>query len=536
MSNAMVTPHAMLAGLPRLIRLRWRAHWPALIGWPVVIGGLVASTSHSITTLYDTPAARASYQVTAGASPVSIALNGRGCDLAELGGIVVYEVGFYGLLVLPAIALHLAIGLTRGEEEPGRDELVTAGRVGRLAPLAAGALLVTGCLMLSGVAIVAALTSAGLPWGGSVRYAVGQSLAMLGWGAFGLACAQLSRSGRGAQSLGLALLGVAYLARAVVDGRDLDLVWLNPTGWLPELRPFGEWRAWPLVAYAVLAGTVLALAVVLRTRRDLGFGLLPDRSGRGRAGRVIRTPSGLVARLIGGLGVGWSAAAFAWGVALGVLAPATRAMIDGNAALAAALGGAAGTTGDDLVAWLSGLMVAALAACAVVQALGRLALDESAARLGWLVATRTSRSRWLLIWGVMAAGVGAMVLIVGGAGTDLGLALALNEHPGTVGIMAALSYLPAVLVVVATTTLAWSAHPRLALSGWVLVAWVSVVGIVGDTLDLPGWLRGTSPFAQVGRVPIEDPEPLVLATLVLIAVGAFAVAMVRFRSRDLVAG
>ncbi|HEX2704508.1 MAG TPA: hypothetical protein VHM65_02025, partial [Candidatus Lustribacter sp.] len=236
-------------GSLRLTRLHLRTHRWSVLGWPAVIVALSASTAAGIVSLYATTAARQGYAATIGTSTMSIAFNGRGYDLDTLGGITVNELGVYALLVYPAIAVHLAVRHTRGEEEAGREELLTAARVGRLAPLTAGALVTGLVLVAAGLLSGVSMAAAGLPLGGSMRYATALTLAMLTYAGAGLVAAQLSQSSRVANAVAVGVLGAAYLARAVADGRGSPLVWPNPTGWLAEAAPFGAARSWPLVGY-----------------------------------------------------------------------------------------------------------------------------------------------------------------------------------------------------------------------------------------------------------------------------------------------
>ena len=77
---------------------------------------------------------RAQYAATVGVSTVNIAFNGRGYDLTSLGGITAFEIGITGQLLYPLVGMILAIHLTRRQEEAGRIELLTAGRLGALTP------------------------------------------------------------------------------------------------------------------------------------------------------------------------------------------------------------------------------------------------------------------------------------------------------------------------------------------------------------------------------------------------------------------
>lgn len=534
--RAHATPWVATAAI---IRLRVRTHRWALIGWALSIPGLVTATAFGIRQAYATDAARAAYRATVGESAISIALNGRGYELDRIGGIVLYELGFYGLLVFPLIALHLAILLTRTEEEAGRDELLTANRIGLRAPLAAGAIAVSVSLVAASALTAVGLMTSGLSMSGSIVYGIGLGLTLLAWAAVGLIAAQLSRSGRGAHAFGLVTLGGLYMARALVDGRGLSLTWANPTGWLAEVRPFGERQWWPLALSAGLAVALVVGAFALRTGRDLGTGVLPERSGRPHAKHWMRTPAGLSWRLARAPLMGWAIAAIIWGGLLGLMAPEMRRLLEANPQLASYLGGS-GAQGNHLLITMSALL-SALVACAFgVQMIVRMAGDESSARTGLVLATGIGRLRWLASEFALATFGATSVIVAGGLATDLALVAIGEADTRTAiygaGLQSALAMLPGVLVIVGASAVAWSIVPRLAHLGWALLGWASIVGLLADALHLPAWSRDLSPLHHVGQVPVTAVSVPATLSLLAIAVAMVALAAVRFDRRDLISG
>lgn len=524
------------AGTAALARLHTRTHRWALVGWPLVIAALVVSTAAGIVALYPSEAARQGYAASIGISTASIAANGRGYDLTTPGGIVAYELGFYVLLIFPAIAIHLAVRLTRGEEEAGREELLTAARVGRLAPLAAGALVVSASLLLAGLASGVGLVAAGLPAAGSARYAAGLTLALLTCAGLGLGTAQLSWSGRTALTLGLGVVLVAYLARGVVDGRGWSAVWLNPSGWLAETRTYGQGRLWPYLAYAVLAALLVASAARLRTSRDLGAGLLAARPGPARAARQLGTVAGLTWRLLRGAVLGWAAVAVVMGAAFGVLAPEMQQVIRSNPTLAEFLGGS-GRDPVDLLIVLCALFAALAAAGLAVQGAARLTTEERSGRTGLTVATRIGRRQVVRNTSVVL--VAAVLGVLAAGGLSVGVTMAISVGDGEVlgtAARAAAAYAPGVLLLLAGALALWGLRPWLSAAGWLVLGWGCVVAILGDTLRLPSWARGLSPLWHTGRVPLEDPSATALLVMSGLAAVLWLAAVALFGRRDLRAG
>jgi ABC-2 type transport system permease protein len=515
-------------------RLRLRTGWAGLLG--LVVGGAVPviATAASVADLYPDDAHRAVYAQTIGTSVANTAFNGRGYDLTRLGGITVFESGIFTQLVLPVLTMILVVRHTRAEEDSGRTELVTARRVGRLAPPAGAAVAVGVAMLLTGAAVAVGVTATGLPWRGSVLYGVSLIAMMCLFGALGLICAQVGATARSAQSLALALFAAAYLPRVVIDGRGLSLPWISPLGWVAEVRPYGSHRMLPVVAYLAAAVALTAAAAWLAVHRDLGAGVLKER--RGAVGSTIRTPFALEWRLSRGAFAGWAAASVAWGAVFGGISSEMARVITENPTVAEALGIKPGHAGDVITAY-GGVFIALLGAAAGIAAVARGAGEETSARFGLITSTRISRRRARCSALAVAAVQSSAAVLLGGLA--LGLAgWASTGSRGQVGsgLSAATAPLPGVLLLIGAAALAAGMSPRAMWIGWVFFGWALVVAILADTLQLPGWSRDLSPLDHAGRVPLEPFHTGSGVVLVVLAVGLIAAAVTAGTRRDLVAG
>ena len=111
--------------------------------------------------------------------------------------------------------------------------------------------------------------------------AFGAAWAGIGWVSVGLtavAC-QVSASSRTCFGIAGAALGLFYAMRAVGDVGPEWLSWLTPFGWSTRLRAWSDPRWWVLLLFLALGAALLAAAAVMRSRRDLGSGLLAARPG-----------------------------------------------------------------------------------------------------------------------------------------------------------------------------------------------------------------------------------------------------------------
>lgn len=524
-----------LTGTLRLARAHLRSAWLRLLLWVALLAALVVATGASIASLYPTRTDRLSYARSAGVSPAVAAFNGRGYDLTELGAIVGYEVGFMALVGFPIVAIHLAIRFTRREEDAGRTELVTSRPVGRWAPLASAC-----CVLSLVIAVFTVLTAIGLqltadlPASGTWLYTPSLAAFMAAHAGVGLLAAEVSRESRTALALGLIFVLVTFLARAVIDGRGWDATWSGPSGWLAEVRPWGDVQWWPFAAYALFALAGLASALLLSTRRDLGDGMLSTRAGPAHAPARLGTEVGLAWRLVRGGWVGWLAGTLVWSIAFGALAGEMVDIVRANPGLMEALGL---ERPEQMVTSLALLLCALGGAAFGVQAIIRLASEESTGRLGLLLSGCRSRVRvwsWWTLLSALSAGI-----IVWLSAIALGLATAWStgelENIGNAATSGLVLLTPVALIIAIAAALQAIA-PRWAAGGWVLVAWVSVVGMLAEPLQLPDWARRLSPVYSAGQVgidPADIPALLImaLATLILTAAG-----LTRFATRDLTAG
>lgn len=527
---------SLATGTSRLMRLHVRTTWRSLLLWPLVMGGLVAGVARSITVLYPTPQDRLTYAATSGASPASVAFNGRWTDLTTLGGITTNEVGFMGLLLFPTVATLLAIRHTRGEEDAGRTELLTAARVGRLAPLLAAVLVITMDLLLFGAISAAGSLAAGLPVTGSIRYAVSLVLFALTFASLGLLVGEASRESRTATGVGLGIVLGLFLARAVIDGAGWSLTWATPAGWLTEVRPFGgeESAWWPYAAYLTAIVILLGAAAMVALRRDLYGGVFAARPGPAVATARLTTPTGLVWRLTRGAFLGWLLGLLVWGGALGAISDTMTAVIRASPQLLELFGV---ERAEDIVTGLSLSLAAIGSAALFAQGVGRLAGEEDSGRLGFLAAGRHPRRRLWMSWAVVLV-LESIALIMAQA-TALGLATTWATGDSA-NIREALAggavTVPAVLLIGTGALLVRAVAPPVAAAVWVLVGWVAIVAFLADALDLPTWARRLSPLDAVGRVPMDDPRLWVIAGFTVVAAILALVSTAGFARRDLRAG
>ena len=529
-----------LTGTGRMLRLMLRRDRWRLLVWTAAVAALYASALGEYVLLgADGLQARAVLMRTP--AMITLAGPGYGLDDYTVGPAVANELVLWMLVALAVLSILEVVRHTRAEEESGRSEVLRAGAVGRHAPSVAALLLVV--LVQAVVAVVTGAVVAGvgrLPAGESFALTGAIAVGALVFAAVALVAAQVSEHARTATGLSLAVLGAAFVARALGDVQgDLEvehgtaLSWLSPIAWVQQTRAFVDPRWWPLGLSLAVTAVLLAVAAVLGSRRDFGGGLVAPRGGRADAAAALRGPLALAWRQQRG-GLAWTtlglgAMWFATGGVVSSLPAVTSTLLE-NPVYRAILG-----EGDLVRAFLRviGLYVALGAGAYAVSATLRLRTEEQVGRTEYALATATGRHRWLGAHLVVAAAGAVVVLLSGALALWAGAAVTGVTDPSfgdLVGLGAV--YLPALGVLLGLGVALYAWAPRAEPVLWALFAWSFVVGLFGDLLRLPDGARGVSPYWWV-------PDPLVghvdvahLVGLAAVAAALVVLAFVGFRRRD----
>jgi ABC-2 type transport system permease protein len=351
--------------------------------------------------------------------------------------------------------------------------------------------------------------------------------------------AQLSESTRTANAICGAVLGVAYLLRAVGDAAGDQgptwLTWLSPLGWLERTRAFAGDRFWVLVLPVALFAVLVVAASVLVTKRDLGGGLMPTRLGPARAPRSLGSAFGLAWRLQRGMLIGWTLSLFVLGAVYGSVARGVEQMLEANPALQKIISqmGGTGAVVDVYLASILGI-IALFSAIYVVQSTLRLRAEETEFRAEPVLATPVGRVAW--VGGhVLFATVGtAVVLAAAGSGAGLVHGVRVGDVGGQVVrlVGASLAHVPAVWVVAGLALALFALVPKLSSASWAVIVVFLVLGQLGPLLQLDQWAMDLSPFTHVPKVPGAEVTAGPLLWLALVAAVLMVVGFAGFRRRD----
>lgn len=524
------------AGTGMLVRAAVRRDRIQLIAWVAGLLLLLLSTASSFSSLYPTVDDRLAVARSIETTPSFRALYGVVYNPTSLGSLVAWRLVGGLVLGLGLMNLLLTVRHTRGDEESGRAELIGAGAVGRLAPIAS-AFALTGLANLAFVVIAAVgLTAMGLGAAGSL--ALPLTVAVAGWVFAGVAAltAQLARTARGAGGLAGAALGLAYLLRVAGDAGNGVLSWLSPMGWAQQTRAFADERWWlPALSLAV-AGVFAAAAVAMAARRDLGAGVLPDRAGRATAAPSLSGPFGLAWRLQRGVLIGWAAGFAAVGAVVGAIAKDVGSFVDNSPQMADYIRQIGGEDAivDAYVSAVLGLLAMA-AAGYVLQATLRIRGEETSTRAEQVLAGSVSRWSWAA-GHVVCAAVGTAVVLAA-AGVTMGLAhgLRTGDVAGQLPrlVESALVQVPAAWVLGGLAILLIGFAPRALALAWAALGAVILIGWIGPALELPQAVLDVSPFTHTPLFPLTDVTWTPLVLLAAVAAALALAGLSGLRRRDL---
>lgn len=511
---------------------------------PVWIGSLSFITVALIAALPDIYLDAADRQVRAElmTNPGTRAISGPGYGLDDytFGAMVANEYLSWVAIFVALMSILLMVRHTRAEEETGRAELVRSYVVGRHAQTTAALVVISAASLLVGLLIALGTGSLGLEsidWSGSLLF--GAALASIGvvFAAITAVTAQVNEHARGAAGLAGTAFGVAYLLRAAGDMSEPGggtVSWLSPVGWAQQTRVYVDDRWWPLLLSAALTVVAVALAYRLSTRRDVGAGLVRSRPGAPTAPATLSSTLGLAWRLHRASVMWWGAALLIFGLGYGSLVSEVESFVEEFSAMESMVEVIGGDTViETFLAMIVSLMAIAAAVFATLTVL-RLRSEESAGRAEPVLATATSRMRWVASHLAVAALGSAVILLLGGAGLGVTVSATLGDAtvlPDLLG--AAAAYLPAVWLTAAFGVALFGAVPRASVLVWLVIAYAAVIGSFAAILDLPDWTLDLSPFGHIPALPAVDMNWTPVAVLTLIAAVLTLIGLVGFRSRDL---
>lgn len=525
-------------GTWRLVRVLLRRDRIKLPAWILGLTVFVFYFNTALPTIAPTEEDLAAFSQFA-EGPVGAVLGGPGYGFDADLSYYVFFVGVYGLYFLLAAALMnilLVSRHTRVEEQSGRAELVRASVIGRNAPLTATLIVAVGANVVLALLIGAAAMSFGYPAHGSLLFGAGVGAAGLAFAGVSAVTVQVTEYSRAASGLAGVVLGAAYVIRAAGDmltEQGSLLSWFSPLAWSQQTRPYVDERWWPLLLSLGFAAATAAIGYALSTRRDLGAGLRAPRPGSATAAAWLRSPAALALRLQRASVLGWTVALAVLGFSYGALVgPMTKTFSGLSSDFMAILG----AEEDLLNGYLSFMAIydVVLVSVFAILAVQGLRSEEIKGRAEPVLATATSRTRWIGSYMAVAAAGATVVLVVSGFAFGLGAAISSGDAALVWDVTVAhLVRVPEPLVFMAIAALLYGISPRALAVTWAVLVYATLLTFFGPLLDPPSWLLNISPLDHIARLPLEEFTLTPLLVLAAIAAAATALGVAAFRRRDI---
>jgi ABC-2 type transport system permease protein len=488
----------------------------------------------SIEAVYPTQADRTAFAATIMASPAQRALYGNVYG-DSLGATGVWKAGMFHLLIAVAVILTM-IRHTRADEETGRTELIDSTAVGRYANLTAALLLCCGASILTGLIGMAGLLTLDIPAGGSVAFGLALACSGLVFTAVAAVTAQLSPSARFARGAAFGVLAAAFTLRAVGDASDGVLSWFSPLGWALLVKPYAGDHFWVLLLSVATTAALIVVAYQLLSRRDVGSGMIAERSGRARAGSALGGPMGLAWRLSRGSLVLWTVGLCLYGLLIGSVVNGIGGEIgkDGVAQQVVARLGGTDALEQGFVA-IAFSMLGMVASAFVISLSLRLHQEEASQRAETLLAGAVGRTRWLashLVIAILGSAAALMIAAVA-AGVAWGSAAGEVGNKLSMALGTAAVQLPAIWLSVAVTVTLFGLLPRYTPVAWgALVAFIALY-MLGSLANSPQWLLDLTPFSHTPHVGSGSFVATPLIWLLVIDVALITLGVMAFRRRDI---
>lgn len=507
--------------------------------WSVIFGLITWSEATQFAKEYPTAADRARLVATMGTDAGFQAIFGPGRQIDTVPGYVsAHLVGV--LSIIGAVwGLLTGIRLLRGEEESGRWEMLLSGHttrrqatVGALGGLGL-ALVVMWAVTAAEYIVIGRGTDARFTITASLFAALATVAAAGMFLAVGALSSQLAATRRQAVTLAAGVFGAAYLVRAIGYSTTLGwLRWASPLVWVDETHPFIGSHLGPLLLVCAFVAVVVAAAVILAGRRDLGIGVLASHGPSRPHTRFLNGPLGLSARLARGTALGWTGALAVGGFLFGLAAKGSADVWKDQAGgLFVSLTGAQGGAVYLGIVFLFVAFLLTMAAAGLASAARD---DEADGYLDHLLARPVARRRWFT--SRYAVAVAALILfgITAGFATWVGTAITGAGLSPMKILAAGVNVVPVAILVLGLAALVHGWVPRLTTAaGYGLVAWSFLIEIVGAGLGASRWLLDTSLLHHIARAPAVDVRWDAAAILTGLGLLAAALGAVGFIRRDL---
>jgi ABC-2 type transport system permease protein len=472
------------------------------------------------------------------ANPAMTAMTGP-ADLSNytVGVMTAHQMLLMTAAVVGLMSILLVTRHTRADEEEGRLEMLRSLPTGRLSYLNASLLVITAAniilLLVNGFGLYA-LGIESMDLEGSLLYGTALGATGLFFAGVTAVFAQLSDSSRGTIGYSMAVLLISYLLRAVTDVSNEALSWISPLGWVTKAEVYDSNNWWPIVLMIAAAFVLFAAANYLNAIRDLDRGFLPSKPGKRFASRFLQSPIGLALRLQRVGIISWAIGMVVLGASYGAVLGDLETFFSDNETMKQLLQPKEGVTLIEQFIPMLMIVISLLATIPPVMSINKLRGEEKKDRIVHLLSKSVSRTKLLgsyflisIINGFMMISLAAFGLwAAGNEVVDGGLSFEMIFG-------AALSYYPAMFVMICLAVCLIGFLPKLTSFIWLYVFYSFIVLYLGGLFQFPNWIGNISPFGHVPQTPIEEFSSMPLLLLSIVGIMLAIVGFITFNRRDI---
>ncbi|WP_390409588.1 ABC transporter permease [Lacticaseibacillus jixiensis] len=526
----------------QLLRLNLRRDWLKSLAWLIGLVGLMAGAAAKFDGLYGTQQAMASI-ITTLKTPAMVSLLGpfTATKPYTVAAIYAAEMMVFMGLFAAMMNIYFAIHATRADEDTGITELIAAHAVGRYASLSAAIGQLISLNLVVGICAALGLAASGMSgmnMAGNWLFGLGLAAFGLMFGASSLCFAQLADASRSATLLSYSWLGLLFVARMATDVTEPKYTWFTLYGWIEKLDIYGRNNWGPVVLMLALTVVLLMATLFIAAKRDLGAGLMPQRSGRKQASRLMRGPMSLIMRLERTSSVIWLVGMLLLGATYGSIFGTAGDLLQSNPTMAKLIGTAATHAANRTIvlsfANKLAVIFVVLASVPGLIAIFRLNNDERKGYFEQLHARAVSRARLYTAIVGFATGLALLAFLAAMCGMIAAGIAVMPQAPTVARFMRGFwGFAPALVVTCGIAALFAGLLPR-----WQNVAWlIPLYGVfslyLGSLLDLPEAATKLTPYGWVNAVPLHQVQWPTAAWMTVLALGLMLAGLIAYARRDL---
>ncbi|RIM82043.1 ABC transporter permease [Staphylococcus arlettae] len=457
-------------------------------------------------------------------------------DDVNIATVFAHEMLLFTAIVVAIMNILFVGQQTRGDEERGRLILLNALPIGKHAQIMSvmlNIIILNLALFIPIGSGLLVMSGDGVSTIGSLLYALNLSAIGVLFGFLTLVVAQLATTVSGTTGITIGILMLSYFIRAIGDGLDNDLSLISPLGWLSRTFPYAENNWWPLVFIMILALICLPSAMILKIKRDINSGYLPEKSGHTHIKRYMKSPLGLQIRLQRTLFISFACGMLLLGLSYGSIFGTLDTFFEDNPLLKQMLVSKGDNYAEQFLPTLM-VVMAMVATIPTLISLFKFKKDNHHGYTLMLLANPMTRLTYFGTYIILSIINAFTMIFLASLGLYIGQYFVMDEPLSFISVISSgIIYIPAILAFVALGILILGVSNKLTSIVYAYLAYCFVVVYIGNLLNVREWLKNLTPFHHIPQIPIDDFTVLPLIILIILALCITVFGLLLFQRKDL---